>query len=122
LVDSSTQSLDNMDQIRQIIFGEKIQEYDKKFNKMMDEIELVKKEMENSISKLEKFIEKKDTESKQATNEVSEMLANSKKEFQKLVNDLQKKIDSIIDSKTDREKLAELFSEISLKLTESKNS
>ena len=105
-----------MDQIRQILFGEQMQEYEKRFNKMLDEIDLLKKEMENSIAKLEKFIEKKDVESKQATSEMSDMLANSKKEFQKMVNELQKKIDQIMDSKTDKQKLAALFSEVSQKL------
>ncbi len=111
-----------MDQIRQIIFGEQMQEYEKKFNKMLQEIELLKREMENSISKLEKFIEKKDAESKKATHEVTDMIDNSKREFKKLLNDLQKKVDKIMDSKTDRAKLSDLFSEISQRLNESENS
>ncbi|MCK5033231.1 MAG: hypothetical protein KAS18_06335 [Calditrichia bacterium] len=122
MVDNLNQTSNNMDQIRQIIFGEQMQEYEKKFNKMLQEIELLKREMENSISKLEKFIEKKDAESKKATHEVTDMIDNSKREFKKLLNDLQKKVDKIMDSKTDRAKLSDLFSEISQRLNESENS
>ena len=122
MVDNLNQTSNNMDQIRQIIFGEQMQEYEKKFNKMLQEIELLKREMENSISKLEKFIEKKDAESKKVTHEVTDMIDNSKREFKKLLNDLQKKVDKIMDSKTDRAKLSDLFSEISQRLNESENS
>ena len=111
-----------MDQIRQIIFGEQMQDYEKKFNKLVQELGLMKKDMENSISRLEKFIEKKETESKKATNDVAEMLDNSKQEFEKLINNLQKKIDNLTDSKTDRAKLSELFSDISHRLNDKDNS
>lgn len=111
-----------MDQIRQIIFGEQMQDYEKKYNNLVQELELLKKEMEKSISRLEKFIEKKEADSKKATNDVAEILDNSKKEFQRLVDNLQKKVDNLTDSKTDRAKLSELFSDISQRLTEKDNS
>jgi len=92
----------NIDQIRDLIFGEQIQKYDKQFS-----------EIAKDNKKLNELIEEV---SQQLKIELEQKISAVKKDVQKIQSTLQKEIDELQSDKVDRLQMANLLIELGMRL------
>ena len=95
--------------VRDLIFGENIQQYNSEFEDVYNKIQLLKEESQRSLSESITQIEIYDLPD-------LESLVDHK--FQDLTDDLDKKLADLDDEKTDRRKLGKALEKIALMLQE----
>ncbi len=107
--EAANQQIDNrIAAVRDLIFGENIQQYDSEFadvyKKLNDLKEETRKNLSDSVSHLE--------------NKLSDLESLMEHKIQDLTDDLEKRIADLDDEKTDRRKLGKALEKIALMLQE----
>ncbi len=94
--------------VRDLIFGENIQQYNSEFEDVYNKIQLLKEESQRSLSESITQIE----------NKLADLESLVDHKFQDLTDDLDKKLADLDDEKTDRRKLGKALEKIALMLQE----
>lgn len=106
-------SIDGIDQIREIILGEQILNWDARFKKLEQTLKDLDKNLESKFSSLTKTIEKtNESLSKAAASSKTDLAAESKElanQLKKLKTELGKKIDHLTENKVDKDSIGEVF-------------
>ena len=116
-IDSSP---NNIDQIRQLIFGEQIQDYDRRFNNLVKQmghlsetLEQTSQEIHNKIHQAEEETVRKIDEARQA---VMKDLDLRTKKIQQQLKEIQQILDELDHDKADKSLLADQLIDLATKL------
>ena len=113
-------NINNLDQIRNIIFGDESQKIDKQFAHVEKEINALKSTMQASIVELESKLQKQADRSNELEKNLLEEIKQTKSVLEKLVQSESAKLDERIQElgrdKVDRQALANLLIELALNL------
>ena len=113
-------SPNNIDQIRQLIFGEQIQDYDRRFNNLVKRMERLaetfeqtSREIHNKIHQAEEDAVRKIDETQQTV--MNDLESRTKKIHQQL-KEIQQMIDELDQDKADKNHLADQLIDLAMKL------
>ena len=108
---NSSINLGEITTIRNILMGQQMQEYDGRFDTVQENIHALEASMNERLSTLEKQTEVRFQE---LQNDISERFDKLERLLVSNVEDLHKKVDKVTGD--DRQKMGELFSEMSKRL------
>lgn len=116
----SESNINNLDQIRNIIYGDESQKIDKRFAQVDKEIKNLKSAMQASIVELESKLQKQADRSNEIEKNLVEEIKRTKSILEKLVQSESTKLDERIQElgrdKIDKQTLANLLIELALNL------
>ncbi|MCB9068311.1 MAG: hypothetical protein R3C26_19430 [Calditrichia bacterium] len=75
-------SSNNIDQIRSLIFGQQMEEYQDRFNTLSQEVSNLRDEMRSSFTRIEKMIEQLNANTDQQNTDVHSRLDDTKKQLE----------------------------------------
>lgn len=108
-VEGNNQQVDSrIAAVRDLIFGENIQQYNTEFDDVYSKIKSLKEETENNLSESVTNIERK----------LADLESLMDNKFQDLNEDLERRLADLDDEKTDRKKLGKALEKIALMLQE----
>ena len=120
MADDKIKKGDNIDQIRQLIFGEQSREYDRQINNIRKQIQSLRKDLKDSVLELKSDMEKLDARNDQSHKEMLDLLDQTSKKFQQSLKktnaNLSDKIEKLRMDKTDRLQLANYLIELAVRL------
>ena len=113
---------DNIEQIRQLIFGEQMRDYQHRYEILTEEIQNLKKQMENSLDTLNKHLDRFNSDNKKSNDQIRELMDRKFDEVNNAVKNseirLEEKISRLKTDKTNRLQLAKYFEELAKNLKE----
>ncbi len=117
---SDPQSGNNVDQIRELLFGPQMREYNKRFEEIQKEIARVSKKLDELGAKLESFMAEVASESEKQNQENLNRLQALEKKIQvrldELHADLRQKLQQVEENKADRFQFANYLMELAMRL------
>jgi len=116
----------NIDQIRSLIFGDQMQNYESRFNELQEEVGTLRKEFKQSVTELKNIIEGLKSDSNKSLDSLQSHLEKSEHTMQDMLNATQTKLDNSIrqlsDDAVKRDDLMRIFGEAATGLQGTKTS
>ncbi|MGH1364528.1 MAG: hypothetical protein ACRBF0_13290 [Calditrichia bacterium] len=116
----------NIDQIRSLIFGDQMQNYESRFNELQEEVGTLRKEFKQSVTELKNIIEGLRSDNNKSLDTLQSHLEKSENTMQDMLNATQNKLDNSIrqlsDDAVKREDLMRIFGEAATRLEGTKTS
>ena len=113
-------SENNIDQIRELIFGPTMRDYERRFEAIQKQIQDLKADLEKKFSELKESLRADGAENRESFKKMEARLEQFRKEgdtaLQSLRSELIEKIDLLQNDKTDRLQLANFLTEVALRL------
>lgn len=110
----------NIDQIRDLIFGEQIRDYDRHFKSLSKDIKSVKTSLDQSIAELAERLSAEESDRKKEMDTLSKKIESVDSHLRKLLSRMETRCNEeftrLDDDKTDRLEMANLLVELSLRL------
>ena len=111
---------DNMDQIRELIFGEQSRQNQRKFSSIEGMINEINERISSTIDDYNKKFNTVEKDTKKMKDELESHIENLKNDLKKLIQTteslLSKKIDQLAQDKTDRLELGNLLIELGMRI------
>lgn len=104
--DNSSHGFDKLEAVRDLLFGQNVQEYQTEFKEIRDLIQSNREEVEKSSTDF-KF---------EILNKIDQMNESINRKIDATASDLSGKIEEITDSKADRKKIASLLQDMAQQL------
>ena len=106
--------------VRDLIFGENMQQYDQDFTEVSSQISELKKETDKNIASLITNIEERDKNNTDLSTKLQTSLQSLQKSteasLEKLIVDIDKRFERLDEAKADRKKLGKALEKIALML------
>ena len=106
--------------VRDLIFGENMQQYDQDFTEVSSQIAELRKETDKSlvalVSRLEDTGKSQNNLATNLENKITALQKSTEASIEKLALDIDKKIERLDDAKADRKKLGKALEKIALML------
>jgi DNA-binding ferritin-like protein len=113
-------SPNNIDQIRQLIFGEQIQDYDRRFNNLVKRMEQLFEALEQKSQETNEKLEQLDKATERKLSELEQSLTkdleNRANKIQQHIKEIQQTISELDNDKTDKNLLADQLIDLAMKL------
>ncbi len=113
-------SENNIDQIRELIFGPTMRDYERRFEAIQKQIQDLKADLEKKFSELKESLRADGAGNRESFKKMEARLEQFGKEsdtaLQSLKSELIEKIDLLQNDKTDRLQLANFLTEVALRL------
>ncbi len=120
MASQTLQSENNIDQIRELIFGPTMRDYERRFEALQKQIQALEANFEAKFDKLQKALADQSVDSEKGLAKLEKRLLDFQKESRdalaSLKADLLEKINLLQNDKTDRLQLANFLSEVALRL------
>jgi DNA repair exonuclease SbcCD ATPase subunit len=101
-MDPTKASPNNIDQIRQLIFGEQLQDYDRRFQEFQKKLDQLNKELQDSREETDK--------------KLSDLQKSIKKDMDTHIKTIEKQLSDLSEDKLDRAKLADQLVDLAMRL------
>lgn len=113
-------SENNIDQIRSLIFGPQMQEYQQRFDQLSAEIADLRKEMRDAVAKMHTALDNLNQSEKKARERLGAEVREMETRFQKMLTEAEERLRSFISevdgSSAKRVQLADYLMEVSKQL------
>lgn len=106
----------NIDQIRDLIFGEQIRDYDRRFKTMEKKLDSLRSSFEQAASDWEKRYKQQEAYQKEQFDSFQKQIKEVDSRIKKWISKIESQCEKLQEDKTDRLELANLLMEISLRL------
>ena len=112
--------MDNVDQIRQLILGEQLQNYDQELKKLQQDLQTIRADLEQFLSAFTKELEGMRQQRSGSVASIEKMLDQNRDSLRKQLSEAEKELrkmaHQIEDSGTNRHDLADLLIELGKQL------
>ena len=113
-------SENNIDQIRKLIFGEQMSEYDRKYIELQKQVEKLEAKVDESLNEIRDLISASNSTQQASIEKLDQSINQTSKKLKSYIGEteknLQEKIDRLNDEKTNRSQLANHLIELAMSL------
>jgi ABC-type transporter Mla subunit MlaD len=120
LIPADKGSENNIDQIRKLIFGEQMSEYDRKYIELQKQVEKLEAKVDESLNEIRDLISASNSTQQASIEKLDQSINQTSKKLKSYIGEteknLQEKIDRLNDEKTNRSQLANHLIELAMSL------